>query len=441
MFLIALLVSGAVLTKNVDAVNTGFESLDDDREDGFDFGSCISNGLLEPATACVDLLELKISCHNYTYMEYYESTISFNVVMAEDMPLDVPVVLEVAFDTDMDATTGQSQPECYYNGMGADWRVRVEVQEGVVLSSSIDKYRSKGWSISGEPLVEVGPASIKVEFLRSDLGDLVSSRVMVFAICEDVVDMLPDIGDEPHDFSLVFPPIACLEAPSTIPEGFEVLFNALPSMAFDHLGNPDRIENYMFDLDGDGVYEHTGYPLVAKTYPDDGVVTVTLQVEDALGLTDAINQTIAVTNMPPIDLRISTVRELFKGVETSFHGEAYDVEADDLTYRWDFGDGATAEGDEVTHVYRALGSYNVTLVVSDKDGGSCELTEVFEVLKKPVRLPGSFVVSWVSANRRLLLFGLLGVVGIVAFLLLVKSGVIEIEIIEEDEGGQGEAPL
>jgi len=321
--------------------------------------------------------------------------------------------------------------------MGADWRVRVEVQEGVVLSSSIDKYRSKGWSISGEPLVEVGQASIKVEFLRSDLGDLVSSRVMVYVICEDVVDMLPDIGEEPHEFSLVFPPIARLEAPATIPEGFEVL----PSMAFDHLGNPDRIENYMFDLDGDGVYEHTGYPLVAKTYPDDGVVTVTLMVEDALGLTDAINHTIAVTNMPPTGLRVISEGEFFKGVETSFHGEAYDVEADALTYRWDFGDGATAEGDEVTHTYKALGSYNVTLVVTDKDGGSSEVTEVFEVLKKPVRLPGSFVVSWVSANRRLILFGLLGVVGIVAFLLLVKSGVIEIEIIEEDEGGQGEAPL
>jgi hypothetical protein len=259
---------------------------------------------------------------------------------------------------------------------------------------------------------------------------------MVYVISENVVDMVPDAGSELPEFSFSFPPEARLGAPSTIPEDVEILFNALSSVAFDRYGNQDKVSDYMFDLDGDGMFEKSGYPLVTTAYPDDGVYLVTLMVEDAQGLTGTVNHTVTVTNLPPAGLIISTGGDLFKGEEVSFSGGAVDVGADVLTYRWDFGDGTTAEGKEVMHAFGAEGSHDVTLTVSDDDGGVSDVTEAFMVQERPpTKTPGFLDISRVWASPMLLPLGLL-VVCFVAFLLLIKAGVIEIEIVKEGEGVQ-----
>lgn len=45
--------------------------------------------------------------------------------------------------------------------------------------------------------------------------------------------------------------------------------------------------------------------------------------------------------------------------------DSYDPNGDDLTYSWDFGDGTTAEGVDVSHTYENLDTATVTLTVSD----------------------------------------------------------------------------
>ena len=436
LFFITLLAFGATPSNIGGAIVLNFEGVDDVSEDGFDLGLCLFHEMMEPAVALVDVSRVDMNYINYTIGEYCDATISFNVTMAQDLPPNALITVEIVFDTDVDMTTGQSQPVCYFNGLGADWRIRAEVQDGVVISKSLEKYRSDGWSAKEKPSVRVGAAFIEVVFLRSDLGDLVSSSFMVYVFSEDVVDMVPEVGSELPEFSFSFPPEARLEAPSTIPEDVEILFNALSSMAFDQFGEQDTVADYMFDLDGDGLFEQTGYPLVTTAYPDDGIILVTLMVEDAQGLTGKVNHTVTVTNLPPTGLIIHTGKELFKDEEESFSGGAVDVEADVLTYRWDFGDGTTAEGKEVMHTFGSEGSYDVTLTVTDDDGGVSEVTEAFMVQEKPpIKMPGILDVSRVWANPMLLPFGLL-VVCFVAFLLLIKAGVIEIEIVKEGEGAQ-----
>jgi PKD repeat protein len=73
---------------------------------------------------------------------------------------------------------------------------------------------------------------------------------------------------------------------------------------------------------------------------------------------------------PRETLTVSAGRDIrtFTGLSVSFSGNAlglYDEPLPYATYRWNFGDGATAVGKMVDHVYRFPGEYTVTLQVSN----------------------------------------------------------------------------
>ncbi len=71
------------------------------------------------------------------------------------------------------------------------------------------------------------------------------------------------------------------------------------------------------------------------------------------------------------------------GSEVSFSAaDSYDPNGDQLTYSWDFGDGTTAEGVEVSHTYAGIDSATVTLTVSDGEFSS-GATEVVDLLTTP----------------------------------------------------------
>ncbi len=48
--------------------------------------------------------------------------------------------------------------------------------------------------------------------------------------------------------------------------------------------------------------------------------------------------------------------------------DSYDVDGEIVSYEWDFGDGTVAQGMLAEHTYTALGTYEVTLTVTDGDG-------------------------------------------------------------------------
>lgn len=54
----------------------------------------------------------------------------------------------------------------------------------------------------------------------------------------------------------------------------------------------------------------------------------------------------------------------------TFAASGNDVDADSLSYTWDFGDGAAATGASVTHVYRAAGQFTARVNVADGKGGT-----------------------------------------------------------------------
>jgi len=56
------------------------------------------------------------------------------------------------------------------------------------------------------------------------------------------------------------------------------------------------------------------------------------------------------------------------GEEIRFYAAPYDPDGTIVSYEWDFGDGSTASGAEVSHSYTSATSYKVTLTVTDDDG-------------------------------------------------------------------------
>ena len=67
-------------------------------------------------------------------------------------------------------------------------------------------------------------------------------------------------------------------------------------------------------------------------------------------------------------------------LEVSFDAsQSYDPDGDQITYKWDFGDGTTGEGEVVQHGFGSAGSYTVQLQVTDGKGKSDTASKVVSV--------------------------------------------------------------
>ncbi|QSG11736.1 Secreted protein, with PKD repeat domain [Halapricum desulfuricans] len=130
------------------------------------------------------------------------------------------------------------------------------------------------------------------------------------------------------------------------------------------------IVSYGWDFDSDGAIEAMGMNQ-SHTFMDQGDYGVRIVVTDTAGLTDTATTTVTVENVPPT-ARAGSDRAVYVDDLVAFDASnSTDPGADDLTYQWDLdGDGTYDEqGVDIGHRYRSEGIYDVTLRVSDGDGG------------------------------------------------------------------------
>jgi PKD repeat protein len=132
--------------------------------------------------------------------------------------------------------------------------------------------------------------------------------------------------------------------------------------------DPDgRIVSYRWDFSDDRAPVSTAQ--VERKFTAPGIFTARLTVADDSGASNGFNSrevSIAVNHAPVADAGRDTLSE---SLIVSFDGTAsIDPDGDPLTFRWDFGDGASATGARVQHIYAAAGTYPIVLVVDDGKG-------------------------------------------------------------------------
>lgn len=83
---------------------------------------------------------------------------------------------------------------------------------------------------------------------------------------------------------------------------------------------------------------------------------------------------------------------LLAATAVRFTATATDPDGDAITYNWNFGDGTTASGATVTHVFNSAGSLNVVLTLSDSKGAQSTAQNIVVVK--------SLTGRWVDADPR-----------------------------------------
>ena len=174
--------------------------------------------------------------------------------------------------------------------------------------------------------------------------------------------------------------------------------------------DPDGGDTFRFDWDfGDGGAASTTDPFVEHAYLEVGTFAATVVITDDEGETSSASILVEIVlNAPP-----SACFDWSPAVPQANEGVSFmSCSADDgsiVSHAWGFGDGGTASGSFVRHVYSAEGTYPVTLTVLDDSGDADTVSHdvsVVGILVDPgtlvvtpsVRLPTTIFVNGIARN-------------------------------------------
>lgn len=132
-----------------------------------------------------------------------------------------------------------------------------------------------------------------------------------------------------------------------------------------------RIDRYIWDMTGDGLFDDAEGIIVSHTFERAGTYTVTLQVVSTTGETAFTEREVEVfvTEDPVAVISIVGDPDVFvTGTAYTFRGEDSTSPSSRITeYSWDFGDGSPPRTTmTATHVFEAPGTYEVSLKVTDE---------------------------------------------------------------------------
>jgi PKD repeat protein len=219
------------------------------------------------------------------------------------------------------------------------------------------------------------------------------ARAGTFTVTATVTDKDGGVGSGQLTLTVNAAPLVVgTGGPYTGTEGTAVTFDG--SGSSDPDGDPVTL-TWNF---GDGSATATGTS-PSHTYAQNGSYTVTLTVSDGNGSTNSATTTATISNALPV-VNAGADAAIDEGQSFSLSASFTDKGAADnpwgYTVNWGDGSGnatgslATQAAITGTHTYNTPGSYNVTVTVTDKDGGGSNDVAVVTVRAvKPTARPGT----------------------------------------------------
>jgi len=169
----------------------------------------------------------------------------------------------------------------------------------------------------------------------------------------------------------------------TRPTEFGVPGQSCNAFTFDGSSSSDPDNDaltYRWDF-GDG--QTADGMRVAHVYEKAGEYRVMLDVTDGSSLPCGVSRVeqIVHVNTPPTAVLEAPAAACAASSVRFSAAKSSDSPSETLRYRWEFGDGATAEGADVTHAFVTGGRYLVQLTVDDGRGTSCSTDRVTTMVK------------------------------------------------------------
>jgi chitodextrinase len=194
------------------------------------------------------------------------------------------------------------------------------------------------------------------------------------------------------------------------PDGLRPYFTVNPAAPQDHqsalfeaCGDPARacappnnpIASYSWNF-GDG---HTASGRVTThQYNSPGTYVVSLTVTDGFGRSATTSSSISVgAGVNPTASFVFSPTDPLPGTRVFFNATASRAAPGRsiVSYSWDFGDGTSGSGVQASHLYPALGSFTVTLVVTDDAGRTSSVSQTV-----PVAFPDEEEESIAPSKKR-----------------------------------------
>ena len=144
--------------------------------------------------------------------------------------------------------------------------------------------------------------------------------------------------------------------------------------------------------------------IVTHRFTSGGDYNVILSVQDNSGLhcDTAVSSQVVTVNTPPICDFTGPSKACTEQTVTFDASGSSDNEQSQLSYEWNFGDGTSGEGAQVTKTYERGGRYNVSLLVNDNANSTCSTSncgKIIAINSKPVAHAGDDVELCLQHNE------------------------------------------